>query len=94
MDAATATTGRRAAQVLKKPRVFLPELATAGMVHTNEAVQRIVRHLADAENFWMFGAQIHYQASRAFVHVGAQIVDVAANDVEEVSVHAESLNDV
>src|SRR2546421_520980 len=46
MDAAAAATRRGTAQMLKEARIFLPARPAPGVIHRNEFMQRVVRHLA------------------------------------------------
>src|SRR5437762_12660391 len=48
MDAAATAARRRAAQMLKEARIFLPARPAPGVIHRNKFMQRVVRHLADA----------------------------------------------
>src|SRR5262245_18527223 len=94
MHAAAATTGRRAAQMLKEPRVLLPARPATGVIDRNKCVQRVIGHLAHAKNTRMLRAQIHDQLARAFMHVAVNVIDVAADDIEKVGIDTETLNDV
>src|SRR2546426_10748827 len=94
MDTAAAAAGSGAAQVLKEARILLPALTTSRLIHGNESVQRVVRHLSDTKHVRILGAEIHHQAARPFVHVAVSVVHVPTNDVQEVSINPEPQDDV
>src|SRR6185312_13616180 len=56
--------------------------------HWDEAVQGVIRHLADARDLWMLRAQALDQSPRSLVHVAIGAVDVTAHDVEKIRVDA------
>jgi len=78
--------------MLIEARVLPPERAAASLVHRDEAVQGVVRHLANSGHLRVSRSKIPDEALRARMHVAGGAVDVAADNVEEIRVDPESLD--
>ena len=98
MHAGAAAARRGMAQVLEEPGVPLhlarDQRLPERVIHRDELEQRVVVHLADRGHAGKAAAQAGDELPRAFVHVGLRVVHPAADDVEEVRVHAVALDDV
>src|SRR5438045_2944256 len=74
--------------MLEEPTVLLPARTTAGVVHGDEAVQRVVWHLANARHPGILRPEIEHELSSSLMHVAVRAVDMAAGDVEKVRIDA------